>query len=58
MVVDEELKNPMRSHHDLEKDNARYVRKAIKVFNCVTCTCIKVHLFSQHCFQDLPVPLR
>lgn len=32
MVVDEELKNPMRSHHDLEKENARYVRKAIKVF--------------------------
>ena len=31
MVVDEELKNPMRSHHDLEKENARYVRKAIKV---------------------------
>lgn len=33
MVVDEELKNPMRSHHDLEKDNARHVRKAIKVSN-------------------------
>lgn len=31
MVVDEELKNPMRSHHDLEKENARHVRKAIKV---------------------------
>lgn len=31
MVVDNELKNPMRSHHDLEKDNARFVRKAIKV---------------------------
>mgnify|MGYP000577383900 CR=1 FL=1 len=31
MVVDNELKNPMRSHHDLEKDNARHVRKAIKV---------------------------
>lgn len=34
MVVDNELKNPMRSHHDLEKDNARYVRKAIKVLDC------------------------
>ena len=31
MVADNELKNPMRSHHDLEKDNARHVRKAIKV---------------------------
>lgn len=37
MVVDNELKNPMRSHHDLEKDNARFVRKAIKVHDC---TCI------------------
>ena len=36
MVVDNELKNPMRSHHDLEKDNARFVRKAIKVHDC-TC---------------------
>lgn len=34
MVVDNELKNPMRSHHDLEKDNARFVRKAIKVHDC------------------------
>ena len=31
MVADDELKNPMRSHHDLEKENARHVRKAIKV---------------------------
>ena len=31
MVVDNDQKNTMRSHHDLEKDNARYVRKSIKV---------------------------
>ena len=31
MVIDHELKNPIRSHHDLEKDNAPYVRKACKV---------------------------
>ena len=31
MVVDNELKNPIRSHHDLEKDNAPFVRKACKV---------------------------
>ncbi|CAB4033774.1 transport Sec23A-like isoform X1, partial [Paramuricea clavata] len=30
MVIDHELKNPIRSHHDLEKDNAPYVRKACK----------------------------
>lgn len=43
MVVDNELKNPMRSHHDLEKDNARFVRKAIKVHDMIKihdCTCI------------------
>ena len=33
MVVDNELKNPIRSHHDLEKENAQYVRKACKVTN-------------------------
>ncbi|XP_068683716.1 protein transport protein Sec23A-like [Montipora capricornis] len=36
MVVDNELKNPMRSHHDLEKDNARYVRKAIKHYEALS----------------------
>ena len=29
-VVDDELKNPIRSHHDIEKDNAKFMRKAIK----------------------------
>ena len=36
MVVDNELKNPMRSHHDLEKDNARHVRKAIKHYEALS----------------------
>lgn len=31
MVVDYELKNPIRSHQDLEKDNAMHVRKACEV---------------------------
>ena len=31
MVVGDELKTPIRSHHDIEKDNARYMRKGIKV---------------------------
>ena len=29
-VVDDELKNPIRSHHDIEKDCAKFMRKAIK----------------------------
>lgn len=31
MICDEELKSPIRSHHDIEKDNAKYMKKAIKV---------------------------
>ena len=31
MVVSAELKEPIRSHHDIERDNARYYRKASKV---------------------------
>ena len=51
MVVDNELKNPMRSHHDLEKDNARFVRKAIKVPDC---TCISRLL----CYQSNQVHIQ
>lgn len=31
MVVDDELKHPIRSHHDIEKDNCKHMKKAIKV---------------------------
>ena len=30
MIADEELKNPIRSHHDIEKDNVKHMKKAIK----------------------------
>lgn len=30
MVVNDDLKQPIRSHHDIEKDNAKYMKKAIK----------------------------
>ena len=30
-IIDEELKHTIRSHHDIEKDNAKYMKKAIKV---------------------------
>ncbi|XP_073433960.1 protein transport protein Sec23A isoform X2 [Dendrobates tinctorius] len=33
MVVGEELKTPIRSWHDIEKDNAKYVKKATKHFD-------------------------
>ena len=32
MVISNELKDPLRSHHDIEKDNAKYLKKAIKVY--------------------------
>jgi len=31
MVVGTELKEPIRSHHDIERDNAKYYRRASKV---------------------------
>ncbi|XP_006824846.1 protein transport protein Sec23A [Saccoglossus kowalevskii] len=30
MVIGDELKIPIRSHHDIEKDNVKFMRKAIK----------------------------
>lgn len=33
MVVGDELKTPIRSHHDIEKDNAKFMRKAIKHYD-------------------------
>jgi len=34
-VVDEELKNPIRSHHDIEKDNARFLKKGMKHYDAL-----------------------
>jgi hypothetical protein len=31
IIIDEALKNTIRSHHDIDKDNAKYMRRAIKV---------------------------
>lgn len=31
MVVGDELKMPIRSWHDIEKDNAKFMKKATKV---------------------------
>lgn len=30
MIIDDDLKNTIRSHHDIEKDNCKYMKKAIK----------------------------
>ena len=30
MIVDEELKNPIRSHHDIEQENFKHMKKALK----------------------------
>ncbi|XP_074663106.1 protein transport protein Sec23A-like [Tubulanus polymorphus] len=32
MVVGDELKHPIRSHHDIEKDNCKYMKKAMKFY--------------------------
>lgn len=43
MVVGDELKLPIRSWHDIEKDNAKYVKKATKV-----CLMLLLFLFKTH----------
>ncbi|KAK9501923.1 hypothetical protein O3M35_012556 [Rhynocoris fuscipes] len=30
LVVNDDLREPIRSHHDIQKDNARYMKKATK----------------------------
>lgn len=36
IIIDEEFKHTIRSHHDIEKDNAKYMKKAIKVCRSMT----------------------
>lgn len=43
MVVGDELKVPIRSWHDIEKDNARFMKKATKV-GSRECGAVLVHL--------------
>lgn len=50
-VVGTELKEPIRSHHDIERDNAKYYRKASKVklpsFACQSVDIIVLRSFGQ-----------
>jgi len=48
MVVDDELKHPIRSHHDIEKDSCKYMKKAMKVLHLEYC--IKIILVPATCF--------
>ncbi|BES99806.1 transport protein [Nesidiocoris tenuis] len=34
-VVNDDLREPIRSHHDIQKDNARYMKKAIKHYDAL-----------------------
>lgn len=34
-IADEELKHPIRSHHDLDKDNCKFVKKAVKHYEAL-----------------------
>jgi len=37
MVVGPELREPIRSHHDIDRDNIKYYKKALKVRNPLFC---------------------
>lgn len=49
MVVGDELKTPIRSWHDIEKDNAKYVKKGTKVILAFKPCCFsrKIHLMTE-----------
>lgn len=34
-VLNDDLKEPIRSHHDIHKDNAKYMKKAIKHYDAL-----------------------
>uniref|UniRef100_A0A646QFP1 Protein transport protein SEC23 n=1 Tax=Hemiscolopendra marginata TaxID=943146 RepID=A0A646QFP1_9MYRI len=36
MVVNDDLKQPIRSHHDIEKDDCKYMKKAIKHYDTLS----------------------
>lgn len=40
MVVGDELKTPIRSWHDIDKDNAKYVKKGTKVISTFKSFCL------------------
>ena len=42
MVVGPELKEPIRSHHDIDRDNIKYYKKALKV--CLASPCLPLLL--------------
>lgn len=54
MVVGDELKTPIRSWHDIQKDNARHLKKATKVsktlkhLNTVVCVFFVFISFTVH----------
>ena len=53
-VVNDDLREPIRSHHDLWKDNAKYTRKATKFYEGLSkraaAVGVAVDIFA--CFQD------
>uniref|UniRef100_A0A5K3F045 Protein transport protein SEC23 n=1 Tax=Mesocestoides corti TaxID=53468 RepID=A0A5K3F045_MESCO len=55
MIIDDDLKNIIRSHHDVDRDNCPYMRKAIKHYeglaNRATQNGHVVDLFSSHLDQ-------
>lgn len=53
MVVGDELKTPIRSWHDIEKDNARFMKKATKVGAGACWVCLKAK--TEYCVRTLHV---
>ena len=43
LVVGPELREPIRSHHDIDRDNIKYYKKALKVGLKATCSYVNAN---------------
>lgn len=47
-VVNDDLKNPIRSHHDIHKDNAKYMKKAVKHYEALAVRRVALFIYFDH----------
>lgn len=60
MVVGPELKEPIRSHHDIDRDNIKYFKKAIKVSPSqyhLLCFCVLIRTSSTMAWLNVPLSM-
>lgn len=58
MVVGAELREPIRSHHDIERDNIKYYKKAMKVMVLAGCRVFFLFFFFASTYRSFSQVLR